>query len=157
MLAFNENGKLTEYEETNFLKVCDSCHHIYKQRVEQQLEGMREREYDICPLCGEENDSSMQVDFYNSRLTEVELSKLRKKALIKTIIGYCDKQYKKIVLFVIIKMVVQENAKVTAKIVWRRYITQGDIQMERKITTVVECLIFTCVITRPNMLLNFCI
>lgn len=78
MLAFNENGKLTEYEETNFLKVCDSCHHIYKQRVEQQLEGMREREYDICPLCGEENDSSMQVDFYNSRLTEVELSKLRK-------------------------------------------------------------------------------
>ena len=38
MLAFNENGKLTEYEETNFLKVCDSCHHIYKQRVEQQLE-----------------------------------------------------------------------------------------------------------------------
>ena len=40
MLAFNENGKLTEYEETNFLKVCDSCHHIYKQRVEQQLEGM---------------------------------------------------------------------------------------------------------------------
>lgn len=30
MLAFNENGKLTEYEETNFLKVCDSCHHIYK-------------------------------------------------------------------------------------------------------------------------------
>ncbi len=157
MLAFNENGKLTEYEETNFLKVCDSCHHIYKQRVEQQLEGMREREYDICPLCGEENDSSMQVDFYNSRLTEVELSKLRKKALIKTIIGYCDKQYKQIVLFVIIKMVVQENAKVTAKIVWRRYITQGDIQMERKITTVVECLIFTCVITRPNMLLNFCI
>ena len=64
---------------------------------------------------------------------------------------------KQIVLFVIIKMVVQENAKVTAKIVWRRYITQGDIQMERKITTVVECLIFTCVITRPNMLLNFCI
>ena len=47
MLAFNENGKLTEYEETNFLKVCDSCHHIYKQRVEQQLEGMREREYNI--------------------------------------------------------------------------------------------------------------
>ena len=89
MLAFNENGKLTEYEETKFLKVCDSCHHIYKQRVEQQLEGMREREYDICPLCGEENGSSMQVDFYNSRLTEVELSKLRKKALIKTIIGYC--------------------------------------------------------------------
>lgn len=42
MLAFNENGKLTEYEETNFLKVCDSCHHIYKQRVEQQLEGMTE-------------------------------------------------------------------------------------------------------------------
>lgn len=37
MLAFNENGKLTEYEETKFLKVCDSCHHIYKQRVEQQL------------------------------------------------------------------------------------------------------------------------
>lgn len=148
---------ISKYEETNFLKVCDSCHHIYKQRVEQQLEGMREREYDICPLCGEENDSSMQVDFYNSRLTEVELSKLRKKALIKTIIGYCDKQYKQIVLFVIIKMVVQENAKVTAKIVWRRYITQGDIQMERKITTVVECLIFTCVITRPNMLLNFCI
>ena len=34
----------TSYEETNFLKVCDSCHHIYKQRVEQQLEGMRERE-----------------------------------------------------------------------------------------------------------------
>ena len=100
MLAFNENGKLTEYEETNFLKVCDSCHHIYKQRVEQQLEGMREREYDICPLCGEENDSSMQVDFYNSRLTEVELSKLRKKALIKTIIGYCDKQYKQTDCFV---------------------------------------------------------
>ena len=33
MLAFNENGKLTEYEETKFLKVCDSCHHIYKQMV----------------------------------------------------------------------------------------------------------------------------
>ena len=77
MLAFNENGKLTEYEETNFLKVCDSCHHIYKQRVEQQLEGMREREYDICPLCGEENDSSMQVDFYNSRF------KVKKKSIDK--------------------------------------------------------------------------
>ena len=50
MLAFNENGKLTEYEETNFLKVCDSCHHIYKQRVEQQLEGMVKKMIVVCKL-----------------------------------------------------------------------------------------------------------
>ena len=46
------------------------------------------------PAEGGGMEISMLVDFYNSRLTEVELSKLRKKALIKTIIGYCDKQYK---------------------------------------------------------------
>ena len=52
------------------------------------------------PAEGGGMEISMQVDFYNSRLTEVELSKLRKKALIKTIIGYCDKQYKQTDCFV---------------------------------------------------------
>lgn len=82
MLAYNENGKLTEYEETNLLKVCDSCHHIYKRRVEQQLEGMREREYDICPWCGEEHvraQAGLKLGLVSDKFEQVKTGKISNK------------------------------------------------------------------------------
>lgn len=93
MLALDEKNRLTEFEDLNGLKVCSFCHRLYKQRVMTQMSGMREREYDICPFCEEENDSSMQIDYFNSKLPADELAKLKKKSLIKKVVRYCHEQY----------------------------------------------------------------
>lgn len=93
MLAYNENNKLTEYEEAHSLAVCESCHKVYRRTVNEQIPGCREREYDICPYCGNDNGSSMNYEYYNSMLTEEELKNLTKKSLIKKIIKYCHQQY----------------------------------------------------------------
>ena len=93
MLALDEKNELTEFEERNGLKVCNFCHRIYRQSLITQTPGMREREYDICPICGQENDSSMQVDYYNSKLPMEELTRLKKKSLIKKVVRYCHQQY----------------------------------------------------------------
>lgn len=78
MLAYNENNKLTEYEEAHSLAVCESCHKVYRRTVNEQIPGFREREYDICPYCGNDNGSSMNYEYYNSMLTEEELKNLTK-------------------------------------------------------------------------------
>ena len=93
MLALNEKDKLEEFEECSYLKVCKSCHKIYKRRITNQIPGMREREYDTCPICGQENESSMEFDFFNSEISLDELAKLKRKSLAKTIVSYCHQQY----------------------------------------------------------------
>lgn len=50
--------------------VCKHCGKTYIQRVEDQIPGFRDREYDICPYCLSENGSSMELDFFNSKLED---------------------------------------------------------------------------------------
>ena len=68
MLAYNENGVLQEYEETSGVVECSYCHKKYAQTIVEQVPGFRDRDYDICPYCGESNGSSMEVEYTNRRL-----------------------------------------------------------------------------------------
>lgn len=47
---------------------CMECGKEYYQRIEDQVPGFRDREYDICPYCYAENGSSMEYEFFNSKL-----------------------------------------------------------------------------------------
>ena len=49
----------------NFSK-CPKCNNEFAYRVEKQLAGFREKEYLICPRCGEVICSSMEYDFYQN-------------------------------------------------------------------------------------------
>ena len=69
-LAYNENGQLQEYESYVDVKKCPHCGKKYKQTVEDQVPGFRDKSYDTCPYCGETNGSSMEVEYYNSKLGE---------------------------------------------------------------------------------------
>ncbi len=94
MLAYDENGKLCEFEEATSISVCSSCHHIYRSIVNEQIPGFREREYDTCPYCGYENDNNTSYDYSNSKLSNSELQRLRKKSLYKMILNFCHEKYK---------------------------------------------------------------
>lgn len=67
-MAYNENGELQEYESYDSVVKCKHCEKAYKQTVEEQVPGFRDKSYDICPYCGEENGSSMQEEYYNSKI-----------------------------------------------------------------------------------------
>ena len=79
MLAYSEEGKLEEYEDVNGDTICSFCLKIYRQTLNEQLSGFREREEDICPYCDYVNDSSMKYDYWNTAINDVELKALKKK------------------------------------------------------------------------------
>lgn len=93
MLAYDEKNKLSEFEDDYSLGICESCHRIYRRTVNEQSPGFREREYDVCPYCENNNGSSMSHEYFNSILSEAEIGKLRKKSLFKQIRKYCHQQY----------------------------------------------------------------
>jgi len=93
MLAYNENGKLEEFENVSNVKVCTHCRNLYRQMIDEQIPGFREREDDTCPYCGESNDSSMRYDFHNSIMSRDEVRQLKKKSLFTTVMNYCNKEY----------------------------------------------------------------
>ncbi len=68
MQQYNENGDLADFAVEYGIKMCPKCRRKYKQRTEEQVPGFRDRDYDTCPYCGAENGSSMQVEFYNSKI-----------------------------------------------------------------------------------------
>jgi len=47
---------------------CVHCGKVYIQYIEEQIPGCRDKEYDICPYCNKENGSSMELDFFNSKV-----------------------------------------------------------------------------------------
>ena len=67
---YNENGDLQYYEESSDIVTCPACGRNYIQNTEEQVPGFRDRSYDICPYCGAENGSSMEIDYTNRRLEE---------------------------------------------------------------------------------------
>ena len=94
MLAYDENGKLCEFEGNTSVSVFNKCHRLYRSFKSEQIPGFREREYDFCPYCGYENDSSMTYEYSNSILNNTELQMIRKKSLYTTITKYCHEEYK---------------------------------------------------------------
>ena len=52
MLAYNEKNRLKEFEDVCNLQACTHCRKIYRQVINDQIPGFREREHDICPYCG---------------------------------------------------------------------------------------------------------
>lgn len=93
MLAYDENGKLREFEEISNIKVCETCHRLYRQVASEQISGMRERDYDACPYCNAKNGSSMRYDYYNSKLNIDEVSKLKRQSLMETVVKFCHEEY----------------------------------------------------------------
>lgn len=83
MLAYNEKNRLKEFEDVCNLQACTHCRKIYRQVINDQIPGFREREHDICPYCGTDNGSSMSYEFSNSKISEEELKKIKEK------ISYC--------------------------------------------------------------------
>lgn len=62
------NDHLHDYPQTR--TICKLCKKQYKQWIEYQVPGFRSRDYDICPYCGTENGSSMEIEFHNKKLEE---------------------------------------------------------------------------------------
>lgn len=79
MLAYNENGVLTEYEECDNVAVCMCCKKPYYRHETEQVPGFRDRDYDICPYCGEVNGSSMEWEYSNRKMTDDEIRHLETK------------------------------------------------------------------------------
>lgn len=52
------------------LCICKKCRERYRQYLEEQTPGFRQKDYDICPYCGYENRSSMEYEFYNERIED---------------------------------------------------------------------------------------
>ena len=71
-LASNENGELQEYESYNGIVKCSHCNKAYRQTVEDQVPGFRDKSYDICPYCNAVNRSSMEEEYFNSKLQDNE-------------------------------------------------------------------------------------
>lgn len=57
-------------ETTHKIAYCKCCGKEYVQRIESQIAGFREKDYDVCPYCNNTNGESMQVEFYNSRFND---------------------------------------------------------------------------------------
>lgn len=93
MLALDENNKLCEFEDSRNLSVCDKCHNIYRQEVRRQSLGFRGKEDDVCPVCGNVCTQSMEFEYSNSKLSEDEMRKLKKKSLIGEVIKNCHHKY----------------------------------------------------------------
>lgn len=56
-----------ESQWNKFEVVCRHCEKIYIQTVTDQIAGLRDRDYDICPYCHECNGSSMEFEFTNRK------------------------------------------------------------------------------------------
>ncbi|MBO5351893.1 MAG: hypothetical protein J6A77_01215 [Lachnospiraceae bacterium] len=93
MLALDENNKICEFENSENLTVCGSCHNIYRQVIKNQIPGFREKEEDVCPVCGNTSAISMEFEYINSKLSIEDIKGLKRKSLIKEIINYCHQQY----------------------------------------------------------------
>ena len=65
---YDENGNLRNFDVSERKRKCPNCKKIYLQRLEEQVPGFRDRDYDICPYCGSENDTSMSYEYHNSKL-----------------------------------------------------------------------------------------
>ena len=78
MLAYDENGIMREFEESNDIVVCKHCKKMYYQHTTDQVPGFRDVDDDICPYCKKSNGKSGDVEFYNRVLTQEELNRLKK-------------------------------------------------------------------------------
>ena len=79
MLAYNEDGVLTNFEEYDGIVVCKHCKKTYYQNKTEQVPGFRDKSYDICPYCSEENGSSMEWEYSNRKMTDDEIEQLKTK------------------------------------------------------------------------------
>lgn len=93
MLAYDEHNRLVEFKKKNGYVACSWCSRVYRQRIEEQIPGFRDREYDICPYCGKENGSSMSYDYINLQITDTELSELTKTSLINEVVQYSHNEF----------------------------------------------------------------
>ena len=78
MLAYDENGIMREFEESDDIVVCKHCQKMYYQHTTEQVPGFRDVDDDICPYCKKSNGRSGDIEFYNRALTQEELNRLKK-------------------------------------------------------------------------------
>lgn len=68
ILAYNENGDLSEFQVESRIVTCPKCHKRYRQTIEEQVPGFRSLDYDICPYCNAENGKSSEYEYTNRKI-----------------------------------------------------------------------------------------
>lgn len=58
------------YDNEDTIKTCKHCNRKYIQYTEEQIAGCRDKDYDYCPYCGNENGSSMNVEYHNRKINK---------------------------------------------------------------------------------------
>ena len=67
-IYYDPDGNLRNYEEWSRIVKCPECGKEYEQQCEAQVEGFRDKSYDICPYCKYVRGSSMTVEYTNSKI-----------------------------------------------------------------------------------------
>lgn len=67
-IYYNENGDLQAFEETSAKVKCIKCKKVYLQHIEEQVPGFRDKSFDVCPYCKNENGNSMSVEYTNYKI-----------------------------------------------------------------------------------------
>ena len=94
MLAYDEKGELKEFEKVKDIVVCPSCQMLFRQRLTKQVLGMREWEYDECPHCYKKLSKSMTYYYNNTKLSDQEVSKMKRTSLLEEVTEYCNEEFK---------------------------------------------------------------
>ena len=55
-------------DDINTVATCKSCGKKYKQRLEEQMAGFRQMDYDTCPYCEHVNGKSMSYEYFNEKM-----------------------------------------------------------------------------------------
>ena len=74
-IYYNENGDLQGLDSWADVVMCDNCCTPYRQEREEQPSGFREMSEDGCPYCGHVHSKSMDVDYYNYRMSDIDIDK----------------------------------------------------------------------------------
>lgn len=63
------------------LVTCPKCHKLFKCMESEQTPGFRDKDYLCCPYCGNVLRSSMEYEFFCSKLTDEEIRYLQNKGI----------------------------------------------------------------------------
>ena len=58
------------FNDFDYVSVCKKCGRRYKVYETEQIPGFRDKEYEVCPYCGETNRASMEYEFSTEKMEE---------------------------------------------------------------------------------------
>lgn len=69
-MAYDENGDYREFDYSEGIVKCGFCGKKYRQVIEEQIPGFRDKSYDICPYCNNISGSSSEEEYYNYKIKD---------------------------------------------------------------------------------------